>query len=167
MNCFRLFLILVPVLAVLMPGTAAAGFDCTGKNADQFTTICHDAEIMRLDRAVDASLVRAQHAVDPVTAMLLRRDQGWVMEIVGGAYAQFNGADDPRRQGVIAVLQRLAMLDHMASRADGIAGEWRNALGTATVAARPKVPRRRSHQSSLLGRRSAGMCARGRYQARR
>ena len=140
MNRFRLFrfLVLVPGLAVLMPGTAAAGFDCTGKNADQFTTICHDAEIMRLDRAVDASLVRAQHAVDPVTAMLLRRDQNWVMEIAGGAYAQFNGADDPRRQGIIAILQQcLAMLDHMASRADGITGEWRNALGTATVAIRP------------------------------
>jgi uncharacterized protein len=138
MNCFRLsrFLILVPVFAALMPGAAAAGFDCAGKDADQFKTICHDAEIMGLDRAVDASLARAQHAVDPVTAMLLRRDQNWVMEIAGGAYAQFNGADDPRRQGIIAVLQqRLAMLDHMASRADGIAGEWLNALGAATIAA--------------------------------
>jgi uncharacterized protein len=140
MNCFRLFrfLIFVPVLAVLRPGVAAAGFDCTGKDADQFTTVCHDAEIMRLDRAVEASLVRAQHAVDPVTAMLLRRDHNWLMEIAGGGYAQFNGADDPRRQSIIAVLQqRLAMLDHMASRADGIAGEWRNALSTATVTARP------------------------------
>jgi uncharacterized protein len=150
MNCFRLsgFLIFAPVFAALLPGTAAAGFDCAGKDADQFTTICRDAEIMRLDRAVDASLVRAQHAVDPVTAMLLRRDQNWVMEIAGGAYAQFNGADDPRRLRIILVLQqRLAMLDHMASRAAGITGEWANALATAKITA---VPDGSFHVEALL-----------------
>jgi uncharacterized protein len=132
------FLIFMPVLAVLMPSAAPAAFDCTGKNADQFTAICHDAELMRLDRAVDASFTRAQHAVDPVTAMLLRRDRDWLMEIAGGQYAQFKGADDPGRQHIIAVLQqRLVMLDHMASRADGVVGEWSNALGTAEVTARP------------------------------
>jgi uncharacterized protein len=132
--CFLVF----PMLVAAMPGAAAAGFDCTGKDAGPFTAICHDAELMRLDHAVDASFVRVQHAVDPVTAMLLRRDQDWTMEIAGGQYAQFNGADDPRRQRIITVLQqRLAMLDHTASRADGIAGEWRNALGTVKVTAGP------------------------------
>ncbi len=135
MRLFR-FLIFMPVLAVLMPSAALAAFDCTGKSTDQFTAICRDAELMRLDRAVDASLTRAQHAVDPVTAMLLRRDQDWMMEIVGGQYAQFKSADDSERQHIIAVLQQhLAMLDHMASRAYGVAGEWSNALGTAKVTA--------------------------------
>jgi uncharacterized protein len=148
MHPFRLrhsrFLFLLVVVGTLTPGAAMmpraamAAFDCTGKNADQFTAICRDTELMRLDRAVDASLARAQHAVDPVTAMLLRRDQDWVTEIVGGQYVQFKGGDDPVRQRIIAVLQqRLAMLDHMASRADGVVSEWSNALGTAKVTARP------------------------------
>ena len=142
MNSFQsrllCFVVLVLLAAMSMAGTAAAGFDCAVKNSDRFTAVCHDAALMALDRAVDASFARAQHAVDPVTAMLLRRDQDWTMEIAGGQDAQFNGADDPRRQRIIAVLQqRLAMLDHMASRADGLAGEWSNALGTAKVTAGP------------------------------
>jgi uncharacterized protein len=125
-------------LVIVMPGSAAAAFDCTGKNADQFMAICRDVELMRLDQAVDASLARAQHAVDPVTAMLLRRDQDWVMEIAGGQYAQFKSADDSARQRIIAVLQqRLAMLDHIASRADGAAGAWSNAFGAAKVTGLP------------------------------
>ena len=142
MNPFRLrllrFLILSAVLAALLPRPALAAFDCAGKNADQFTAVCHDAELMRLDRAVDASLARARHAVDPVTAMLLQRDQNWTADIAGGAYAEFKGADDPARQRIIAVLQgRLAMLDHLASRADGVVGEWSDAFGTAQVTAQP------------------------------
>jgi uncharacterized protein len=136
--CFSRLILLLPALAALTPGTAAAGFDCTGKDADRFTAVCRDAEIMRLDQAVDASFMRAQHAVDPVTAMLLSRDQDWVMEIAGGQYAQFKGADDPARQRIIAVLQqRLAMLDHIASRADGAAGAWSNAFGAAKVTVLP------------------------------
>jgi uncharacterized protein len=139
MNRFRRFgfLILVPVLAAPMPGAAGAVFDCTGADATRrFAAVCRDTEIMRLAKAVDASFARAQRALDPVTAMLLRRDQNWFGELPGGDYADFKGADDPSRQRIVAVLQqRLAMLDHMASRADGVAGEWSNALGTVKVTA--------------------------------
>ena len=129
------YLTLCAGLTAVCPGIAAAGFDCAGKNADPFTAICHDSEIMKLDQAVDASFSRAQHALDPMAAMLLRRDQSWVLEIVGGQYAQFKSADD--RQFVVGVLrQRLAMLDRLAGHADGVAGDWSNALGTAKVTAR-------------------------------
>ena len=56
------FSFLVSILAALLPGTAMAGFDCTGKAEDQFTAVCHDAEIMQLSRAVDASFARGDYA---------------------------------------------------------------------------------------------------------
>jgi len=130
------FLLFIPVLAALILGDAVSRFDCPGNDAKRFAGVCRDTEIMHLDRAVSASFVRAQRAVDPVTAMLLRRDQDWVTEIVGVDYADFKDADDPIRQHFVAALQqRLTMLDHMTSRADGVAGEWSNALGTAKVIA--------------------------------
>jgi uncharacterized protein len=130
------FLLFIPVLATLIPSDAVSGFDCPGSDSQRPGGVCRDTEIMNLDRAASASFARAQHAFDPVTAMLLRRDQDWATEIVGVDYADFKDADDPTRRRFVAVLQqRLTMLDHLASRADGVAGEWSNALGTAKVTA--------------------------------
>ncbi len=135
MRVFR-YLAVSVFVGALMPGAATAAFNCTGESLKRFAAVCGDAQIMQLDWSVAASLARAVHATDPVSAMLLQRDQDWFADIVGSEHAEFRWIDDAGRQRISAILQqRLAMLDHLAGRAGGIPGEWRNAFGTAKITA--------------------------------
>lgn len=56
--------LLVALFTVAAPGGAAPAFDCSGAERASFETVCADAELVRLDRALDAAVARRVAAVD-------------------------------------------------------------------------------------------------------
>jgi uncharacterized protein len=144
----HLFLFLLLSMMLLFTPDNASAFNCAGKNAEVLAAVCADRELMRLDRRATERLARFAGHSDPVSAMLLRRDQGWVAEILGAEHVEFTGPDDPARKRMIDLLQqRIAMLDHLSGRANGLLGTWANAFGTAKIAALAEGLRLELHTS--------------------
>ena len=131
----RTLLFVLAVLIATLPPAQAAVFGCTGSRTDP--PECADRELLGLDKAVDARFDAVVAKADPLTALLLRRDQGWFAEIVTRGFTRkFEGADDPMRLRLTDTLaRRLATLDAINPRAlaAGPAGTWGNALATVTV----------------------------------
>ena len=115
---------------------AAPIWSCGGGKTPETKSPCADPETVRLDKAIDARLGRLIAAADPVTALLLKRDQRWFVEALieaGPSYAELT--DDSDRQSMRAKLAaRLKALEAMQPRGgDGFAGEWVNALLSAKI----------------------------------
>jgi hypothetical protein len=124
-------------LALLVPTlqrAEAAAFACSGPIPN---LECSDRELVGLDWAVDTEFDAIIRHADPLTNLLLRRDQDWFVDIVTrGFMKKFEGADDPQRLRLEDTLtRRLAMLNAVGLRpvAAGPAGTWGNALATVTV----------------------------------
>jgi uncharacterized protein YecT (DUF1311 family) len=119
----------------LFAGNAAVAATCPGveKNA----AICADKGLSALHQAGEARLRRLVAAADPLTALLLRRDQRWSFEmVVGRDEDPFDASDEPARKRKSSLLEeRLAALGHLTPGAipDGISGDWINAFGKAKV----------------------------------
>jgi uncharacterized protein len=117
----------------LLAGRDAVATNCTGPQ--QNDGVCGDKELMALHRAGEARLKRLLGAADPLTALLLRRDQAWFMAVVSG---QDGGPIDEADEGLrkqAALESRLAALDRLTPGAvpEGVTGQWINALGHAKV----------------------------------
>jgi hypothetical protein len=86
---------------------------------------------------VDARFTATVAQADPLTALLMRRDQSWFTEILVGADTpKFAGKDDPERLRLKDVLtRRLATLTAIKPGAVAAtpAGSWANALATIAV----------------------------------
>ena len=135
------FALAVLVLALPRP-RAEPAFGCADASKGVLQVICADRELVALDKAVDARFNALVARADPLTALLLRRDQSWFTEILGDAdTAKFTGENDPERLRLKEVLtQRLATLNAIKPRAVGatpagasLAGTWANALATIAV----------------------------------
>jgi uncharacterized protein len=135
MTKIRLLFALV-LLILTTPGADAAALTCSGPTPDRE---CADRELRGLDWAVDVEFDAIMAHVDPLTKLLLRRDQAWFVEIVTtGTIRKYEGADDPRRLRLMDTLtRRLVMLNQLGLLpvAAGPAGTWGNALATVTVRA--------------------------------
>jgi uncharacterized protein len=130
------FAAVAALFASLAPTVATAAFTCSGAGAATFKTVCADPELVRLDRAVDAALARGLAVADPLTAMLLKRDQRWFSELLGGQnIGPFDGPDDSTRKQMLEALQgRSAALERVNTGVvDNPAGQWANVFNTAKV----------------------------------
>jgi uncharacterized protein len=131
----------IPVMAAialtvsLLAGHGAVAAACAGP--PQSDGICGDRELMALHHAAEVKLKRLMAAADPLTAMLMRRDQRWLMEVVRGVDGgPFDPKDAPERLRKKTVLEgRLAVLDLLTAGAvpEGVSGRWISALGNAKV----------------------------------
>ena len=135
---FRALFLAVAVLGLALPRVRAEStFVCGDPHKGMSDVVCADRELTALGKAVDARFNTLVTQADALTRLLLRRDQGWFAEILGGADTpRFAGQDDPERLRLKAVLaQRLATLDAIMPRAVAAtpAGIWANALATLTV----------------------------------
>jgi uncharacterized protein YecT (DUF1311 family) len=130
----RLTLIVALLLATL-PRAQAAVFTCADSRTDR--PECADRELVGLDKAVDARFDAMIARADPLTSLLLQRDQAWFEEIMTRGFTRkFEGADDSMRLRLKDTLaRRLATLDTIDPRAlaAGPAGTWGNALASVTV----------------------------------
>jgi uncharacterized protein len=133
MTKIRLLFALV-LLILTTPGADAAALTCSGPTPDRE---CADRELRGLDWAVDVEFDAIMAHVDPLTKLLLRRDQAWFVEIVtSGTMRKYEGADDPRRLRLMDTLtRRLATLNQIGLLpiAAGPAGTWGNALAEVKV----------------------------------
>jgi uncharacterized protein len=134
----RALLLAVAVLGLALPGARAEStFVCGDPHKGMSDAVCADRELIGLGKAVDARFNTLVAQADALTRLLLRRDQGWFAEILGGADTpSFAGREDPERLRLKAVLaRRLATLDAIKPRviAATPAGIWANALATITV----------------------------------
>jgi uncharacterized protein len=105
-------LLALALLAALPLGAAAAPvFPCTDPK-NRFEAVCADRELVSLAKTVDAHFGALVRQADPVTAQLLRRDQDWFAEILGGDQAEkFADRNDPERRRIKDLLtHRLATL---------------------------------------------------------
>jgi uncharacterized protein len=160
----RALLLAVAVLGLALPrARAESTFVCGDPHKGMSDVVCADRELTRLGKAMDARFAALLAQADSLTRLLLRRDQSWFAEILGGAdTAPFAGQEDPERLRLKAVLaQRLATLDAVMPRATAAtpAGIWANALATLTVspAAKPTrcgSPSRRSSPMRAAAKRS-------------
>src|SRR5215510_4957876 len=116
---------------------ASAGFTCPAASAPKpaYKTACDDAELVRLDKAVDTALGRALASADPLTALLLKRDQRWFADTLGNVDSLgIDGADGRERKRMAdALTRRLAALERTRSPAGSLAGSWTNAFNDMTV----------------------------------
>ncbi len=134
----RALLLAVAVLGLaLSPARAESTFVCGDPHKGMSDAVCADRELTGLGKAVDARFSELVTQADPLTRLLLRRDQGWFAEILGGSYtAPFASRNDPGRLRLGSVLaQRLTTLEALKPRAVAAtpAGIWANALATLTV----------------------------------
>jgi uncharacterized protein YecT (DUF1311 family) len=93
---------------------------------------CGMPEVMRLDEAVDAALARATAGADPLTALLLKRDQRWFEHALGPGVSI---ADGELKRLSAALQRRLTALERGDTRPTDLAGAWFNAFNDMTVEA--------------------------------
>ena len=129
------FLAIAALVAAVTSSTAAPIWNCGGGKKPEATSPCTDPEIVRLDKAVDARLGRLIAGADPVTALLLKRDQRWFQDaLIRGNASDVELKDNTERQSMKDRLQaRLKALEAMQPKGDGLPGTWANALLTAKV----------------------------------
>jgi uncharacterized protein len=125
----------ITLMLSLFAGHGAAAATCPG--AEKNVAICADRALAKLHQAGEAKLKRLVAAADPLTALLLRRDQRWWFEmVVGRDNDPSDPADEAERKRKTSLLEdRLAALGRLTPGAipDGIAGEWINAFGNVKV----------------------------------
>jgi uncharacterized protein len=127
MKC--LFLAAAALVVAQAAAEAAPAWNCGGGKTPEATSPCADPEIARLDTAIDARLTRLIAAADPVTAMLLRRDQRWFLETLTDGKPSELEVREEEREGIRARLAaRLRTLEAMQPRGGPVTGEWANAL---------------------------------------
>ena len=148
MTIRALFLAFFVVLGLaLQQAQAEPTFLCGDPNKGMSNAVCADRELARLGKAMDARFAALFAQADPLTRLLLRRDQSWFADILGGSDTpEFAGQDDPKRLRLKEVLaQRLATLNaikpHVVAATPAgtlltdtlLTGTWANALATITV----------------------------------
>jgi hypothetical protein len=124
-------------LALLLPLISGSNAALAACSATQNDGICGNRELMGLRDAGAAKLKALAAAADPLTALLMRRDQVWVMEMVSGMDGGgYDPDDQPERLRKERVLKRrIADLNRLVGGAvaEGPTGRWINALGRAQV----------------------------------
>jgi uncharacterized protein len=128
------FLFALALLVSTLSRAEAAAFTCSGPIPNRE---CSDRELIGVDWAVDGEFDAIIKSADPLTKLLLRRDQAWFVEIVTRGFTRkYEGANDPQRLRLLDTLtRRIVMLNEIGLRpvAAGPAGSWGNALATIMV----------------------------------
>jgi uncharacterized protein len=115
------------------PADAVPLFDCS---KPVYQAVCSEHELRDLGVGIDAELARLLRSADPLTAMLLKRDQIWFEQILAAEDLHaFQGRQDADYLRVLATLK--ARRDALARLRTGGAttpvGSWSNAFATATI----------------------------------
>jgi hypothetical protein len=117
-----------PIMAAA-PAAAVPVFDCSGPNKAVYRTVCSDPVLRHRGAAIDAKLTRLLRGADPLSAMLLKRDQIWFQQIIGGEDLRpFQGRQDAGYLGAT----RLRICGLAAPRP-------RSAVGAMSLPAQPST----------------------------
>jgi len=135
----RAFVVAIAAAAAapfIAPATAEPVFDCSGTNKPMYETVCGAQELRDLGGEIDTELARLLRGADPLSAMLLKRDQIWFREILAAENTSaFHGQQDTVYARLLAVLKvrRHALARLRTGSVTTPAGSWSNAFAAATV----------------------------------
>ena len=118
------------------PADAAALLDCGGSDT-AYRTVCNEQELRALGGEIDQEMARLLRGADPLTAMLLKRDQVYFTDILYAAnVSEFRGQDDQNYKRILEVLKqrRRALARMRTGPVTAPEGNWANALASVTVA---------------------------------
>jgi uncharacterized protein len=125
-----IYAVVAALIATSISAAPVAARDCKSDNRSD--RICSDRELLALEVEVDARANRIAAISEPLTAVLLRRDQRWF-----SATLENPTDDDPvslRQQTTDLLQRRMTMLGRLQTGpVDSPAGQWANAHGTAKV----------------------------------
>ena len=122
--------------ALSAPAAAASLFECSDPSTI-YRTVCNDTELRALGNEIDIETVRLTRGGDPLTAMLLKRDQTWFLDILAaGNLLGFQGQDDEVYARILASLKarRRAVARMRTGPVTSLEGSWSNVFATATIA---------------------------------
>jgi uncharacterized protein len=126
----------IAVVLFVSPAGAASLFDC-GSSSTVYRTVCNDAELRSLGAEIDTEMARLTRGADPLTVLLLKRDQVWFTDILGAVnLSEFQGQDDAAYARLLASLKarRRALAHQRTGNVTTPEGSWSNAFASATVA---------------------------------
>lgn len=135
----RAFIVAIAAAAAapfIAPAAAEPVFDCSGTNKPMYETVCGAQELRDLGGEIDTELARLLRGADPLSAMLLKRDQIWFREILAAENTSaFHGQQDTVYARLLAVLKvrRHALARLRTGSVTTPAGSWSNAFAAATV----------------------------------
>ena len=134
----RLFVASVAAAAALFAGPARAEslLKCSDPST-VYRTVCGDQELRALGNEIDGEMERLLRGADPLSALLLKRDQIFFEDILSaGNLLGFQGQDDEVYARLMTELKaRRRALAHL--RTSGVTtpeGSWSNVFASATVA---------------------------------
>jgi len=119
-----------------VPANATSLLDCGGSDT-AYRTVCNEQELRALGGEIDQEMARLLRGADPLTAMLLKRDQVYFTDILYAAnVSEFRGQDDQNYKRILDVLKqrRRALARMRTGPATTPEGSWANALASVTVA---------------------------------
>src|SRR5262249_31834123 len=109
-----------------------------GNSADRaYRTVCNEQELRKLGNEIDDELARLIRSADPLTALLLKRDQVYFTDILGVEHiAGFQSHDDESYVRILAALnaRRRALTELRVGGVKTLEGHWSNVFASATIA---------------------------------
>jgi hypothetical protein len=85
--------------------SAASLFDCNSADT-AYRTVCNEQELRNLGSEIDDELARLLRNADPLTALLLKRDQVYFEDILAADnLSAFQGHDDKRYARLVVALK--------------------------------------------------------------
>ncbi len=117
------------------PAQAATLFECSNPSTI-YRTVCNDAELRALAGEIDGEFARLLRGADPLTAMLLKRDQDWFVDMLAaGNLLGFEGQNDAVYARLLVALKarRRALARLRSGPVATPEGHWSNVFAGATI----------------------------------
>src|SRR5262249_22437914 len=115
--------------------SAASLFDCNSADT-AYRTVCNEQELRKLGGEIDDQLARLLRSADPLTALLLKRDQVYFTDILGADnIAGFQSHNDKGYVRILAALNaRRRALSELRVSVTTLEGDWSNVFANVTIA---------------------------------
>src|SRR5215470_4381082 len=116
-------------------GSAASLFDCNSVDT-AYRTVCNEQELRKLGNEIDDELARLLRRADPLTALLLKRDQVYFTDILGADNVPgFQSHGDKEYARIFAALKarRRALSELRVGGVTTVEGNWINVFATVTI----------------------------------
>jgi uncharacterized protein len=125
----------VTATALVGKANAASLFDCT--SADRaYGAVCNEQELRKLGSEIDDELARLLRNADPLTALLLKRDQVYFTDILGADNIPgFQSRNDEGYARILAALKarRRALTKLRGAGVTTPEGDWSNVFANVTI----------------------------------
>jgi uncharacterized protein len=116
--------------------SAASLFDCNSVDT-AYRTVCNEQELRKLGSEIDDELARLLRSADPLTALLLKRDQVYFTDILGADNIPgFQSHNDKGYARILAALKarRRGLTELRAGGVTTLEGDWSNVFANVTIA---------------------------------